>query len=571
MAGLTGKTLGKYKLTERLGHGGMADVYKAHHTKLDRDVTIKVLHSHLIEGQDFLERFEREAKAVAALRHPHIVGIHDFDVEGELYYMVMEYIDGGNLGEKLEALAQASAYLPIQQVASILRQVGEALDEAHQQGIIHRDIKPSNILLDSQGDAYLTDFGIARMLSGTQFTATGALIGTPTYMSPEQGQGLELDPTSDIYSLGIVLFEMLTGKTPFASDTPLAVIHKHIHAPLPLASELRPGMPASVEKVLFTALAKERQERFTTAQAFTLAFEKALTPEAVSALESPNLPEGREFAALPTMRIEEDSPAPKRSELPTEAMSAQTLAEVGELAGAEPPPEPAPEPETIASPRAQPPRGTGSTQPVRPDPEPRPATSWPARLKAWPVILVLIVVLVAIALLFAFGNKSEPEVCSNVEACMALFEQRMGAGDMDGAIVALERAIDTVPEDEHQAFAWLWCNRGGLLDEVGRHDEADASRETCAAWEQAASSSPFENNACRTLEECITKFGELHEAGDLEGSLGAIDEALDKVPDDAHPDFAWLWCDRGGLLDEVGRHDEADASRETCMVWERGE
>jgi serine/threonine protein kinase len=484
MAGLIGKTLGKYQLTERLGHGGMADVYKAHHTKLDRDVTIKVLHSHLIEGENFLGRFDREAKAIASLRHAHIVQIHDFDVEGDNYYMVMEFINGGTLQDKLAALSMSSAYLPINQVISILRQVGEALDYAHKNGIIHRDIKPSNILLDSQGVAFLTDFGIARMMSTTQFTATGALIGTPNYMSPEQGQGLELDPTSDLYSLGIVLFEMLTGKAPFASDTPLAVIHKHIYEPLPRASELRPGLPAPVEKVLNTAMAKDRQERYGTAREFSKALDAALTPDVMAALDAINQDGKKDMGSLPTMRVEGERTPVKQSELPTVAMSKQTLAEVAGRPGAEPHPEPASEPTTIANPGVQPPQPTTNPESVHPLPEPRPARSWLARLKPVPVALAVVGVLVVIALIFAFGNLRRDEACANVEACMGLFEQHMGNGDIDGAIIAMERAIDTVPANDHRAFAWLWCDRGTLLDEVGRHDEADASRETCMRWDR---------------------------------------------------------------------------------------
>jgi serine/threonine protein kinase len=484
MADLIGKTLGKYKLTERLGHGGMADVYKAHHTKLDRDVTIKVLHSHLIEGMEFLERFEREARAVAGLRHAHIVGIHDYDVEGDLYYMVMEYIDGGSLVEKLGALSRSSAYLPIRQVASILQQVGEALDYAHAQGVIHRDIKPSNILLDSLGDAYLTDFGIARMMSNTQFTATGALIGTPNYMSPEQGQGLELDPTSDIYSLGIVLFEMLTGKAPFASDTPLAVIHKHIHEPLPGASELRPGLPALVEKVLFTAMAKDTKDRYKTAHEFSGAFDAALTTDVIATLDAADHSEGRPIGSLPTMRVEDSQRTTRRSDQPTEAMSADTLAQVTNRPAPDPQTESPPEPETRVSTRRGTPVPAESREFLPEIPASKPIRGRFAGLRSWAVALVVVGVLLMIALVLAFGNLPGGKECNSVDSCMALFEQRMGAGDMDGAIQALERAIDTVPDDEHQTFAWLWCDRGGLLDEVGRHDEADASRETCMVWDR---------------------------------------------------------------------------------------
>src|SRR5512136_1323917 len=189
MATLTGTTLGKYQVLERLGRGGMADVYRAHHTRLDRDVAIKVLHPHLIEGQDFLARFEREAKAVASLKHPHIVQVFDFDSQDDLQYLVMELIDGGSLRGRLEELAKSTARLPRDDTRRIFGHVASALDYAHRRGMLHRDVKPANVLLDRDGDAYLSDFGIARILSETQFTTTGALIGTPHYMSPEQGKG----------------------------------------------------------------------------------------------------------------------------------------------------------------------------------------------------------------------------------------------------------------------------------------------------------------------------------------------------------------------------------------------
>ena len=199
MVSLTGSNIGKYRIMERLGRGGMADVYKGYHPRLDRYVALKVLHPHLIEGEDFLKRFEREAKTVASLRHPNIVQVFDFDVEDEIYYMVMEFIDGGSLKEKLCNLANNKGLLPQEEVNRIFQQVASALGYAHNKGMLHRDVKPSNILLDESGKAYLTDFGIARIVSGaTRLTATGTLIGTPAYMSPEQCKGIEVSTQSDI-------------------------------------------------------------------------------------------------------------------------------------------------------------------------------------------------------------------------------------------------------------------------------------------------------------------------------------------------------------------------------------
>ena len=324
MANLVGKTLGKYKLTERLGSGGMAEVYKAYHPKLERYVTIKILHSFLAEGEDFLTRFEREARAVASLRHPNIVQIHDFDVEDDNYYMVMEYIDGGTLQARMVELSRKSLYMPIDQVLSILRQVAEALDYAHQKGIIHRDIKPSNILLDSSGNAFLSDFGIARMMGSSQLTSTGSLIGTPTYMSPEQGKGDELTSASDIYSLGIILYELLTGKVPFSSDTtPLAIIHKHLTETPPEPRHLRPGLPVEVEQVILKALAKDPQQRYQSAGEMVRALEKALPPAVVAALNADQSSDDASNPSGPTELIE--TPSLGLAERPTELIEAQPI------------------------------------------------------------------------------------------------------------------------------------------------------------------------------------------------------------------------------------------------------
>jgi serine/threonine-protein kinase len=262
LVSLEGKTLGKYRLIEQLGRGGFASVYKAYHARLDRYVAVKVLHPHLVEGEDFLSRFEREARAVATLRHPNIVIVHDFDVESNIYYMIMEFIDGLSMKEKLVELNTSKMFLPLSDVGGIMGNVTSALDYAHDCGMLHRDVKPSNVILNSVGEAFLTDFGIARILSSTQFTATGALIGTPAYMSPEQGQGLSVSPASDVYSLGVMLYEFLTGRVPFDADTPLAVIFKHISDPLPSIRTIRPDLPEALERVIYKSLAKDPEDRF---------------------------------------------------------------------------------------------------------------------------------------------------------------------------------------------------------------------------------------------------------------------------------------------------------------------
>jgi serine/threonine-protein kinase len=279
MFNLTGTTLGKYRVTERIGRGGMAEVYKGIHPTLGSQVAIKVLYSHLSEEEGFLGRFEREAQAVAALQHPHLVRVFDYEAEGELSYMVMDFIDGGTLKQKIQELSRSGAHLPYRESFRIFRQVAEAVDYAHRKDMVHRDIKSANILLDKGGNAFLTDFGIARIISNTQFTATGALLGTPMYMSPEQCQGEKVTSLSDIYSLGIALFEMVTGSVPFETETPLSVIHKHIYEPMPEPSEYRPDIPETLEKVIMKSLEKEPADRYQTAQEMLRALAEALPDE----------------------------------------------------------------------------------------------------------------------------------------------------------------------------------------------------------------------------------------------------------------------------------------------------
>jgi serine/threonine protein kinase/Flp pilus assembly protein TadD len=294
VADLAGKTLGKYRLIEQLGRGGFASVYKAYQPRLDRYVAVKVLHPHLIEGEDFLARFEREAKAVAGLRHPNIIIVHDFDVDDNTYFMVMEFINGQSLKERMEDLTTVGEYMPLGEVQNIIDHVSSALDYAHARDMLHRDIKPSNVILDKSGVSFLADFGIARILSNTQFTATGALIGTPAYMSPEQGQGLSVSPASDVYSLGVLLYELLVGRVPFDADTPLAIIFKHISDSLPSVRAFRPELPEALERVTYKALAKDAEDRYQKPSELAEALRNALAivqQEVETVAEAPEHPE----------------------------------------------------------------------------------------------------------------------------------------------------------------------------------------------------------------------------------------------------------------------------------------
>jgi serine/threonine protein kinase len=262
---LEGKNLGKYRILEPLGRGGMAQVYKAYHPALDRYVAIKILRSDLIEEAEFLARFSREARAVAALRHPHIVQIYDFDVEDDLYYMVMELLEGDTLKAYLNTMRVRGERLPQGEVVRIFSDVLDGLSYAHGVGIIHRDLKPANIMLTGNGQAVLTDFGIAQIVGGTQYTVSGALMGTLNYMAPEQGLSGHCDVRSDIYSLGIVYYEALTGRVPFDADTPLAILMKQINDPLPIPRQFDPSIPEPLERVALKALAKQPDDRFQSA------------------------------------------------------------------------------------------------------------------------------------------------------------------------------------------------------------------------------------------------------------------------------------------------------------------
>jgi serine/threonine protein kinase len=286
---LEGQTLGKYRVLEPLGRGGMARVYRAYHPQLDRYVAIKVLRSDLVEDEEFLSRFQREARAVAALRHPNIVQVFDFDVQDDVYYMVMELLAGDTLKTSLNDYRARGECMGWGAIVRVLLDVLDGLAYAHSEGMIHRDIKPANVLLTRRGQAVVADFGIAHIVGGTQHTVTGALMGTLNYMAPEQGLEASNDARSDIYSLGIVFYEMLTQRPPFEADTPLAVLMKHINDPLPLPSNINPAIPAPFERVVLKALAKDPDDRYQSAQEMAQALRKATEqagielPERISA------------------------------------------------------------------------------------------------------------------------------------------------------------------------------------------------------------------------------------------------------------------------------------------------
>ncbi len=320
MTEITGKTIGKYRILERLGRGGMAEVYKAYQPSLDRYVAIKVLHSFLVDEEGFLERFEREARAVANLRHPNIVRVYDFDHEGELYYMVMEYIDGLTLKAKLKELNERGERFSLEDTVRILIALANALDYAHQRGVVHRDVKPANVMFTKEGQVVMADFGIARIMGASRLTMTGAVSGTPVYMSPEQGMGQEVDYRTDLYALGIILYEMVTGRVPFDADTPFAIIRKHISEPLPLPRQIAPDVPEGVERVILKALSKNPDDRYQTGREMTEALQKALAGAPTAPPEvGPVTREGMAASAASAKRILTPPPGATVVDLPRAA------------------------------------------------------------------------------------------------------------------------------------------------------------------------------------------------------------------------------------------------------------
>jgi serine/threonine protein kinase len=281
-----GENVGPYRIIEKLGQGGMATVFKAYHAALDRYVAIKVLHPAFKEEPNFLSRFQREARVVARLEHPNIVPIYDFAEHKGQPYLVMKFIEGQTLKAHMNEKP-----LTKEEAVRIVDDVGGALAYAHKQGVLHRDVKPSNVLLSPDGSIYLADFGLARMAqAGASTLSKDVMLGTPQYISPEQGQGVrDLDQGTDIYSFGVLLYEMVVGRVPFNADTPFSIIHDHIYSPLPLPSAVNPNVPEVVERVLLKSLAKDRKDRFETVEQQVIAFRTAVLEGEGAVLETIDL------------------------------------------------------------------------------------------------------------------------------------------------------------------------------------------------------------------------------------------------------------------------------------------
>lgn len=315
VSSLIGRKLGKYEIVQFVGRGGMATVYKGYDRDLNRYCAIKVLPPHPGRDPSYIRRFRQEALAIARLQHPHILALYDSGSEDDIFYLVTPYVEGGSLAELIRR-----GRLPVVRVEQILNEVASALDYAHRKGVIHRDIKPGNVLMDGEGNTLLADFGIARLQEvNATATRTGNIMGTPTYMSPEQSKGKGGDARTDIYSLGVVIYEILTGRPPYISDTPLDIIHQHVARAIPSITKARSDLPPAMDGVMDRALAKEPEHRFQTALEFSEAFMRAIRsaqpdpqPSAMSSgvdSPTPQTPITMQFIPSETTRVFSDPPS----------------------------------------------------------------------------------------------------------------------------------------------------------------------------------------------------------------------------------------------------------------------
>ena len=334
MESLIGKTLGNYRIESVIGTGGMGQVFRAVHIHLAREAAIKVLHANLATEPGFQARFLKEARAIASLKHPNIVAVHDFGEQAGSLYLVMELIDGGSLRQLLLAQTTAQAGLPLWTGMDLVRQTADGLALAHAQGMVHRDIKPDNLLLsDTLGGnpvIKITDFGLVRLAESGTMTATGMVLGTAAYMSPEQCQGVELDGRSDLYSLGVVLYEVATGYVPFQAKTLSAAVYNHVQVAPPPPRTVRPGLPPELDQIILRCLAKRPEERYGSAAELSSALRTVLANQATikphyvpawqPAPEQPETtvvqPKGRREAQAPPSSLGLDSVLPTASGVP---------------------------------------------------------------------------------------------------------------------------------------------------------------------------------------------------------------------------------------------------------------
>jgi serine/threonine-protein kinase len=303
---MSAEKFSRYELREELGQGGMAAVYRAYDPLFEREVALKILKRELLNDPQVRERFERETKIIARLEHAAIVPVYDVGHDNDQLFFVMRYMAGGSLTERIE-----SRSLTLAEIAHILQRVAAALDYAHDRGVIHRDLKPGNILFDEYNNAYISDFGIAKLARATTKLTSSGIIGTPTHMSPEQARGEEVDGRSDVYSLGVILFEMLSGKMPFDATTPLGMAFKHATYPIPNIRDINPNLPKGIEAVIKKVMAKERDQRYRSgaefAEAFIATLPEPITPHSNFVTPTPS----RSRAIADALTVPPTDPSPK--------------------------------------------------------------------------------------------------------------------------------------------------------------------------------------------------------------------------------------------------------------------
>lgn len=346
---LAGQVIDKYQLIEVMGRGGMAVVYRARQLNIERNVAVKVMSSALAGSPDFIARFKREADLIAKLEHPHILPIYDYGQLGEFVYLVVRLMEGGSLDRRVRGKA-----LPLPDVEKLSAQIGAGLDYAHQHGIVHRDLKPNNVLLDNLGNAYLMDFGIAKIMQGTQMTATGTMMGTPAYMAPEQWKADNIDQRADIYSMGIILYELLTGDVPFHAETPHQLMFAHLEKEMPRASLKVPGLSSDIDDVILKATSKKPEDRYQKATELTKALADAIKGQKED-LRGDLVPLTVRLERPP--QTEPTSPPAPAKPIPKQAMRTVLDAAPPPVSGYTPPP-----PQT-QMPQYTPPPQTGMSQP----------------------------------------------------------------------------------------------------------------------------------------------------------------------------------------------------------------
>lgn len=493
------RNLGKYQLVERLAHGGMGEVWKALDTQLQRHVAIKLLRSDWMDDADFIARFEREAQLIASLHHPNIIKIHNFHIsrppesETTKIYMVMDYVEGQTLADYIRITSRQSIWPPAGDILHIFTGTSLALDYAHQRNMIHRDIKPANILLDQRtpttracGEPILTDFGIARLQGVSAGTVVGSVIGTPLYMAPEQAMGQYDDKRSDLYGLGIILYEMMTGVTPFRGDTQFAIIMQHLQETPTPPMLINPHIPQKVSEVILKSISKQPEERFPSASALTIALAQAFNMPIPAPLASPETPGAGKPPAIsssPTSPFKQSAPlldTPTGRELHQTPRGQDSMAQARQAQSATPARKPYPNPVTpiltdddnwawLSSPAPSlTPSSTPSAAPPNLTPPPRPeaqqtgrgrpqrSMSQPAnRMKRWQMILIALLLISLGSGLAAFFIISSHSTGSNDTTVVGQIRLSQSAATKGYDTLQIDLKNVPLPPANMAYFAWI--------------------------------------------------------------------------------------------------------------------